>query len=99
MDIERQREDIFQTLQARFLRIAILISLYPISLIVVNGVITIGDLYISAEGGVKSTGVYGLYCVYYFLYGGRGIVFACLGIFVDPCFRNVGRAVASSGGR
>ena len=49
------------------------------SLIVVNGVITVGDLYISKTGGVKSEAVYGLYCIYYFLYGGRGIVFASVG--------------------
>jgi len=45
----------------------------------------VGDLFISAQGGVKNKTVYGLYCVYYFLYGGRGIFFAALGLFVDPC--------------
>jgi hypothetical protein len=63
-------------LQDRFFKIAITISLYPISLIIANGIITTGDLYISARGGVKTRAVYGLYCVYYFLYGGRGIIFA-----------------------
>jgi hypothetical protein len=28
------------------------------------------------QGGVHTKAVYVLYCMYYFLYGGRGIVFA-----------------------
>lgn len=82
-------ESIFIHLHNRFLNIAIMISFYPISVLIVNGIITIGDLYISAKGGVRTKGVYRLYCIYYFLYGSRGMVFACLGIFVDPCFRRV----------
>ena len=35
-----------------------------------------GDLVISRDGGVYSRSAYALYCIYYFLYGGRGIVFA-----------------------
>jgi hypothetical protein len=76
-------------IQTKFTKIACLISLYPVTLIVVNGFITVGDLYMSAAGGVKSRSVYALYCIYYFLYGGRGIFFALLGIFVDPCLRRV----------
>lgn len=70
----------YNHLQDRFFRIALRISLYPISLIVVNGIITVGDLYISKVGGVYSTAVYGLYVVYYLLYGGRGIVFALVSL-------------------
>lgn len=62
----------------QFLKIALRISTYPVALIIVNGIITLGDLYISKAGGVKSSTVYGLYCIYYFLYGGRGIVFAAV---------------------
>lgn len=76
-------------LQTKFTTIACLISLYPVTLIVVNGFLTVGDLYMSAVGGVKSESVYALYCIYYFLYGGRGIFFALLGIFVDPSLRRV----------
>lgn len=39
----------------------------------------------SARGGVKNEAMYGLYRIYYFLYGARGIFFAALGLFVDPC--------------
>lgn len=79
------RENMFGHLEDKFVGIALRISLYPITLIIVNGLITIGDLYFSASGGVKNQATYGLYCVYYFLYGGRGIFFAALGLFVDPC--------------
>jgi hypothetical protein len=79
------KEHMFGHLEDRFIRIALRISLYPISLIIVNGIIAIGDLYISSQGGVKNSAVYGLYRLYYFLYGARGIVFAMLGLFVDPC--------------
>lgn len=65
-------------LEDQFLKIALRISTYPVALIIVNGVITVGDLYISKAGGVYSNAVYGLYCIYYFLYGGRGIVFAAV---------------------
>lgn len=77
--------------------------MYPIALIVVNGIITgkqrsrgeglalictAGDLYFSVQGGVKSRAAYALYALYYFLYGGRGIVFAavgtCLSTSSDP---------------
>ncbi len=95
---DNDHRDILTSVQNQFLKIAILISLYPIALIIVNGFITIGDLYISAEGGVHSQSVYGLYCIYYFLYGGRGVVFACLGIFVDPCLRR-GLRIARTGDR
>jgi hypothetical protein len=64
-------------LEDRFLIIAFQISLYPISLIVVNGIITIGEL-CATQTGVDSRGLYVLYCIYYFLYGGRGIAFAAV---------------------
>jgi len=91
--IDVEQGAIFAQLEDKFLKIACLISLYPIALILVNGIITAGDLYISAAEGVLSKPVYALYCIYYFLYGGRGIVFAILGIFVDPCLRRVSRSI------
>ena len=61
------------------------------------------DLHISNVGGVHTKSEFHLYCLYYFLYGGRGIFFALvrpylpstldggtdiqIGLFVDPCFR------------
>jgi len=87
--IDTEQGLVFSQLQSKFFTIACLISLYPIALILVNGIITIGDLYISAAEGVWSKSVYALYCVYYFLYGGRGIFFAILGIFIDPCLKRV----------
>lgn len=84
-----EKEHVFGHLEDRFIRIALRISLYPVSLIIVNGIIAselqaravltpVGDLYISAAGGVHSKTVYGLYCLYYFLYGARGIFFAAV---------------------
>lgn len=90
------RENMFNHLEDRFVSIALRISLYPIFLIVVNGIITIADLYFSATGGVKTQLAYGLYNVYYFLYGGRGIFFAFLGLFVDPCIGRGLKAVWKS---
>lgn len=80
-----KRERMFGHLEDRFVSIAIRVSLYPITLVVINGIIAIGDLYISLHGGVKSKAVYGLYCVYYLFYGVRGVTFAALAAFVDPC--------------
>lgn len=80
-----QRERMFGHLEDRFISIAIRVSLYPITLTIVNGVIAIGDLYISLQGGVHSKAVYGLYCVYYLFFGIRGVTFAALAAFVDPC--------------
>ncbi|KAI9638993.1 uncharacterized protein MKK02DRAFT_42023 [Dioszegia hungarica] len=74
-------------LEDAFVRIAFQISLYPISLIVVNGIITVGELCVTQAEGVHSRPVFVLYCIYYFLYGGRGIAFAALAFFIDPCFR------------
>lgn len=81
-------ERTFGHLEDRFIRIAIRISGYPITLIIVNGIISgeqlavheeadiaVADLYMSKVGGVHSRSVYGLYVLYYFLYGGRGIFF------------------------
>jgi hypothetical protein len=88
-------------LEDRFLIIAFQISLYPISLIIVNGIISTGELVVT-QTGVETRGIYALYCIYYFLYGGRGIAFAAvshlishfypgltfqLAFFIDPCFR------------
>lgn len=60
----------------QFLKTALRISTYPVALIIVNGLISGVDLYISAVGGVHSEVAYAFYVVYYFLYGGRGIFFA-----------------------
>ncbi|CAK9780256.1 unnamed protein product [Cutaneotrichosporon oleaginosum] len=87
-----KRERMFGHLEDRFVSIAIRVSLYPITLVIVNGVIAIGDLYISLQGGVKSKAVYGLYCVYYLFYGVRGVTFAMLAVIVDPCLRKGFRA-------
>lgn len=81
--IDKQR--MFGHLEDRFTSIALRISTYPVALIIVNGIITIGDLYLSAIGGVHDKPTYILYCIYYFLYGARGIVFVALSLFVDPC--------------
>jgi len=60
------------------------------------------DLHIANVGGIHTARQFHWYCLYYFLYGGRGIFFAlvsCLlsslrfvaddqiGLIVDPCFR------------
>jgi hypothetical protein len=63
-------------IQDRLPKIILKISLYPIALIVVNVLITTGDLVVSKAGGVYTTAVYALYTFHYLLYGGRGIVFA-----------------------
>ncbi|KAL1405243.1 hypothetical protein Q8F55_008869 [Vanrija albida] len=78
-------ERTFGHLEDRFIRIAIRISGYPITLIIVNGIISVADLYMSKVGGVHSRSVYGLYVLYYFLYGGRGIFFVFVSVFIDPC--------------
>lgn len=80
-----KRERMFGHLEDRFVSIAIRVSLYPIVLVIVNGVIAIGDLYMSLHGGVHTKAVYGLYCVYYLFYGIRGVTFAALAALVDPC--------------
>ncbi|WVW86435.1 hypothetical protein I302_108483 [Kwoniella bestiolae CBS 10118] len=72
-------------LQDKLIKIALRISLYPISLIIVNGIMTIGDLFLTSSGGINSKGDFIVFLIYNFMYAGRGIVFACLGIFVDPC--------------
>nr|XP_031860363.1 uncharacterized protein CI109_004251 [Kwoniella shandongensis]KAA5527435.1 hypothetical protein CI109_004251 [Kwoniella shandongensis] len=72
-------------LQDRLFRIALRISMYPVALIIVNGLLTAGDMYLAHTGGIQSRTSFVLFVVYDFLYGGRGIVFASLGIFVDPC--------------
>ncbi|WVF67370.1 hypothetical protein IAT40_002125 [Kwoniella sp. CBS 6097] len=82
-----------RTLQDRLLEIALKISLYPVALIIVNGILTAGDLYLTGSGGVNSRSDFVLFLVYNFLYGGRGIIFACLGIFVDPCLSRGFKAV------
>ncbi|OCF44534.1 hypothetical protein I317_01606 [Kwoniella heveanensis CBS 569] len=82
-----------RTLQDRLLEIALKISLYPVALIIVNGILTAGDLYLTITGGVNSRSDFILFLVYNFLYGGRGIIFACLGIFVDPCLARGFKAV------
>ncbi|WVQ94966.1 hypothetical protein IAU59_002057 [Kwoniella sp. CBS 9459] len=90
----RRRAEIgSRTLQDRLLEIALKISLYPVALIVVNGVLTAGDLFLTGTGGVNSRSDFILFLAYNFLYGGRGIIFACLGIFVDPCLARGFKAV------
>ncbi|WWD03863.1 hypothetical protein V865_001919 [Kwoniella europaea PYCC6329] len=72
-------------LQGKLFKIALKISLSPISLIIVNGIMTSGDLFLTLSGGVNSKGDFIIFLIYNFMFAGRGIVFACLGIFVDPC--------------
>ncbi|WWC95090.1 hypothetical protein V866_001942 [Kwoniella sp. B9012] len=72
-------------LQDKLFRIALKISLYPINLIIVNGIMTSGDLFLTLSGGINSKGDFIIFLTYNFMFAGRGIVFACLGIFVDPC--------------
>ena len=64
------------TLQDKFINIAMRIALYPITLVIVNTVLTVGDMYLSSTGGVNTAAEYGLFVVYYALYGGRGLFFA-----------------------
>lgn len=84
---KRRRSDherAFGHLEDRFIRIALRVSLYPLAMIIVNTLIAAGDLFITVNG-VTTTPAYALYCVYYWFYGGRGMVFCCLALFVDPC--------------
>jgi hypothetical protein len=62
------------------------------------------DIYLTTHGGVNTPTDWRLYCIFTFLYGSRGLVFALvchfnrraekadrwqLMIFVDPCLRKV----------
>ncbi|KAL1413822.1 hypothetical protein Q8F55_001606 [Vanrija albida] len=89
---KKYRKRVLGRLEDRFISIALRIAAYPISLVIVNSGIAIGDLYISSTGGVNSPQEYGLYVFYYFLYGARGCVFVLLCVFVDPCLMNGLRA-------
>ncbi|OCF61500.1 hypothetical protein L486_01148 [Kwoniella mangroviensis CBS 10435] len=72
-------------LQDKLFKIALKISLYPISLLIVNVIMTSGDLFLTLSGGINSKGDFIIFLIYNFMFAARGIVFACLGIFVDPC--------------
>lgn len=71
----------------QFLKMALRISMYPVTLIIVNGFISVIDLHVANVGGIHTARQFHFYCLYYFLYGGRGIFFALIGLIVDPCFR------------
>ncbi|KAI9633836.1 uncharacterized protein MKK02DRAFT_38499 [Dioszegia hungarica] len=83
----RQGTSSLHRLEDKFITIALKISLYPLALIVINAFITGEDLAYTGRGGVESQGEYAVYCIYYFLYGGRGLFFGLIGILVDPCIR------------
>jgi hypothetical protein len=63
-------------LQGRLAPFTLRILLYPITLLVVNVVITVSDLLVSKYKGSLPEAVYVLYTVHYILYGGRGIFLA-----------------------
>ncbi|KAK4686183.1 hypothetical protein P7C73_g3946, partial [Tremellales sp. Uapishka_1] len=75
-----------ETLEDQLLKISLRILLYPISLVCINGLITVADLYVTKHG-VHNVPVYILFGFFNFWYGGRGIIFTGLGIFVDPSLR------------
>ncbi|KAK4687133.1 hypothetical protein P7C73_g2994, partial [Tremellales sp. Uapishka_1] len=82
-------------LEDKFFSISLRISTYPVALILVNGVITAGDLYFSKGGGVNTYPQYVFFVLYNFLYAGRGLFFSGLGIFVDPCLAKSGSSELS----
>lgn len=63
-------------LEDKFATIALRISLYPLVLSMVNTFIAAEDLTFVAGGGVYTRGDYAAYCIYWVLYGGRGMFFA-----------------------
>jgi hypothetical protein len=51
--------------------------------VLIDDILTsVADLYISSAGGIYSHSVYVLYCIYYFLFGGRGIFFALVSLLL-----------------
>lgn len=71
-------------LEDRFITIAIKISLYPLALILINAFISTEDLRYTVRGGVRDQCDYIMYCIYYFLYGGRGMFFALVSCGAAP---------------
>ncbi|WWC91966.1 uncharacterized protein L201_006919 [Kwoniella dendrophila CBS 6074] len=90
---EPKSESMTNQLQDKLFKISIKIALYPIALILVNGIMTSGDLYLTTTGGVNSESDFIFFLIYNFMYAGRGIPFACLGIFIDPCLKRGYKAV------
>ncbi|WRT69972.1 uncharacterized protein IL334_006963 [Kwoniella shivajii] len=80
----RKSQSYFNSLSDKFFGIAIRISWYPVTLLFINTILIVGDLLIAAQGGVKSHHTVWLYCLYYFLYGGRGLCCSGLVIIIDP---------------
>jgi hypothetical protein len=78
----------------QFLKMALRISMYPVTLIIVNGfisgmltssdvcgtLIVVIDLHVANVGGIHTARQFHFYCLYYFLYGGRGIFFALVSV-------------------
>jgi hypothetical protein len=77
----------------QFLKMALRISMYPVTLIIVNGFISgmslkrmrraltvVIDLHVANVGGIHTARQFHFYCLYYFLYGGRGIFFALVSV-------------------
>ncbi|WVW86436.1 hypothetical protein I302_108484 [Kwoniella bestiolae CBS 10118] len=81
---KQEPQSYFHSLSDKFLSIAIKISWYPITLLFMNAIMMVGDLVIAAQGGVASHKTVWLYCIYYVVYGGRGICIAGLAIIIDP---------------
>ncbi|WWC91967.1 uncharacterized protein L201_006920 [Kwoniella dendrophila CBS 6074] len=77
-------QSFFNSLADKFLSIAIKISWYPITLLIINSVMLVGDLVIAAQGGARNHRTVWLYIVYYFFYGGRGIFICGLAFLIDP---------------
>jgi hypothetical protein len=65
-------------LEDKFITIALKISLYPLALLAINVFITVEDLMYTVRGGVQDQEDFILYSIYYFLYGARGVAFACV---------------------
>ncbi|WVF67369.1 hypothetical protein IAT40_002124 [Kwoniella sp. CBS 6097] len=75
----------FNSLSDKFLGIAIKISWYPITLMFINVILIIGDLILSATGGIgHHNNAFWFYTIYVILYGGRGTLIAGLILFIDP---------------
>ncbi|WVQ94965.1 hypothetical protein IAU59_002056 [Kwoniella sp. CBS 9459] len=75
----------FNSLSDKFLGIAIKISWYPITLMFINTILIVGDLVLSATGGVgRHNNAFWFYTIYVVLYGGRGTLIAGLILFIDP---------------
>ena len=66
-----------------FRKIILRISIYPVVMIILNLIITIADIRISTASGIYTKLDYGIYVIYYALYGARGLFYALIAV-ADP---------------